>query len=173
MTDKPDTPEWGVAMAALSNDRRRNFVLALFHPDCPAKGDGQDLFAAQKAGYGKPDGSTSDATMGVIASRLRADPAIQAAIRETFAGVVHSLAPNAARELRFKLDDRKDRDQIKALQMITDRMAPVEQTLAVKVDYRPPSEEITAQVFARIQELARRAGLPPPPVIDAEFEVVE
>jgi hypothetical protein len=174
MTDKSvpaEAPAWGPAMAALANDRQRAFVQALFHPDAPAKGDGLGLFAAHRAGYGNSAGTTTDKAMGVIAARLGASPAIQNAIREYFGSVIHSLAPDVARELRFKLNDRNDRDQVKALAMVADRLAPIEQSLTVAVKFEPPTIEQTEAVLQKIHELARRAGLPapPPPVIDAEY----
>jgi hypothetical protein len=58
---------------------------------------------------------------------------------------------------------------------IADRLAPVEQKLAVQVeDRRAPSEEVTAAVLQKIHQLAARAGLPaPPPPIDADYQVIE
>jgi phage terminase small subunit len=164
--------EWGPAMASLATDKQRRFVLALFDENCPAEASG--IYAAHTAGFGTP--TSSNKVLAVIASRLRADPRIQAAIREVFGSVIHNMGPAVARELKFKIADRDGKDHVRALTAIADRLAPVEQNLTVKLqDFRPPSEEITAQVLAKIQALAARAGLPapptpPPPVIeDAEY----
>lgn len=169
-------PDWGPKMRAL-NERQRAFVVALFDEDCPEKHEGQNLYAAHKAGYGNADGSSSNKALGVIGARLRSDRRVQQAIAELFGAVIHNLAPDAARELRFKLRNRKGRDQIKAIAAIADRVAPIETTTTLKIqDNRPPSIEATQRVIERIDALTRRAGLlpaQPSPVIDGEFSVVK
>jgi phage terminase small subunit len=176
--DKDDAPEWGPAMGSL-NDKQRRFVMHLFDQGetVPVDGRGLNLYAAHKAGYGNPDGSTDDRSLSVTACNLRKRPAVVAAIKEHFAVVIGGdLAPAAARELRYRLLDRSTpNDQLKAVLAIADRLAPVEQKVAVKLkDRRAPSEEVTAAVLQKIHELALRAGLPaPPPPIDADYRVVE
>jgi hypothetical protein len=159
-----DPPVWGPAMSAL-NDRQRSFVIALFDPDAPAKHDGQNLFAAHRAGYGNSDGTSNDKSLGVIAARLRNDPRVQAAIGEYFRTAIHDLAPDAARELRFKILSRKGRDQIKAISLIADRVDPPASvhTLKVERSNEPATPEQIERVLDRIEELARRFGLLPSP----------
>jgi phage terminase small subunit len=143
----------------------------------PERKDGQNLYAATKAGYGADHGQTSDQALRVTGAKLRANKKIQEAIREVFVNVIHDLGPDAARELRLKLNDRKASDQIKAILSVVDRLSPIEETHIVKLqDQRAPSEADIAQTLARINELARKAGLSlpaPSPPIDADYRVVE
>jgi phage terminase small subunit len=104
--DKDDASQFGPCMQAL-NPRQQKFVQALLAPDAPEDGRGLNLFAAHRAGYGKPDGSTSDDSLAVTACNLRKNPRVVAALRECFQLVIGDLAPSAARELRFRLNDRK------------------------------------------------------------------
>jgi hypothetical protein len=168
-----EAPEWGPAMRAL-NPRQRDFVIALFHPDAPAKSDGQNLYAAHRARYGNSDGTSNDKSLGVIAARLRNSPVVQAAIGEYFRQAICDLAPDAARELRFKVLSRKGRDQIKAISLIADRVDPPTSIHTVKVERstEPATPEQIDRVLRRIEELGRRFGLLPPPKV-IEGEVVE
>ena len=81
-TDKDAAPEWGPKMRALSNDRRRAFVCALYDEQAPMKGDGLLIYAARKAGYGNKEGTTTNEAFGVIAARLVQDESVHDAIAE-------------------------------------------------------------------------------------------
>jgi hypothetical protein len=62
---------------------------------------------------------------------------------------------------------------MRAVASVIDRVDPLQQNVSVNVRHEAPTVELTEQVIARIEELARRAGvaaLPAP--IDAEFAVV-
>ena len=47
-----DAPPWGPKMLALSTDKQRAFVCALYDEEAPIKGEGLLIWAARKAGYG-------------------------------------------------------------------------------------------------------------------------
>jgi hypothetical protein len=53
-------PERGPKMSALPNDRWRNFVVALFESDGPPEGTGRKIWAAEQAGFGKSDGTSTN-----------------------------------------------------------------------------------------------------------------
>lgn len=172
MSAVPDTaidlPEWGPKLAALS-EKRRAFVLALFDQDAPRKGQGLMLYAARQAGYGTP--TSSSKSLGVMARQVAQSPEVQAAVREYGRVALRSgFTPEALRALKDLLQDPTSRDHARAIAMVLDRSDPLETTATIKIeDHRPPSPEITAKVLERIDELARRAGiLPPPKVIDGE-----
>lgn len=167
-----DVPEWGPAMAALS-EKRRAFVIAMFDPDAPQEGRGLLKFAAIRAGYGSP--TSSDNSIRVMASHLAHDPRIQAAAAEYAQAHIRALAPNAVRAVRDAIANPRHKDHIRATAMVLDRVDPLETTHTVRVeDHRPPSIEVTQKVLDRIEELMRRAGLAPrAPVIDGNFKVVE
>lgn len=177
-TNKADTaaidlPEWGPKLGALS-EKRRAFVLALFDPKAPRKGQGLMIYAARQAGYGTA--TSSSRSIAAIASRLRQAPELQAAVQEYGRVALRSgYTPEALRALHDLLQDPKSRDHARAIAMVLDRTDPLETTATIKIeDHRPPSPEITAKVQERIDELARRAGLlPPPQTIEGDFEIVE
>ena len=67
MTDEPQpknavepVPEWGPKMAALPSDKWRNFVVALFESDGPPEGKGRKIWAIERAGFGKDDGTSTN-----------------------------------------------------------------------------------------------------------------
>jgi hypothetical protein len=163
----PETIQFGPKMAALP-EKRRALVVALFDDDAPSKGDGLLIWAARKVGYGTPTSSTR--SLGNIAGRIIHDDAVQDAIREHSHRVMRAIPPEAIRALRELIRDPTHRDHARAIAMVIDRTDPVQTMHTVKVeDHRPASPEITERVLARIDELARRAGLlPPPQIIDGE-----
>ena len=72
------------------------------------------------------------------------------------------------------MNDPKHRDHARILALVYDRLDPMQTLHTVKVeDHRPASPENIAKVLERIDELARRAGLLPAPVIEGDFEIVE
>ncbi len=168
----PETIQFGPKMAALS-EKRRALVEALFADDAPAMGSGLMSFAAKRAGYGT---ATSGArSLKTIASRIIHDDAVQDAIREHSHRILRAIPPEAIRALKKLIADPSHRDHMRAIAAVIDRTDPLQTLHTVKVeDHRPPSPEITAKVLERIDELARRAGLlPPPQTIEADFEIVE
>jgi hypothetical protein len=171
-----DDGQLGPRMQALSEKRRR-FVVELFSDDAPPRGHGLLIHAARAAGYGTP--TSSNKSLSVIAARIAHDRTVQLAISEYARGAVGIITPEALRAVRQAVADPSAKDHIRAVGMVLDRAVPAEQVHSVTVDFSPPSEEVTAQVLARIQSLAARAGLPPqptppalPPVLDGDFEVV-
>jgi hypothetical protein len=168
-----DLPEWGPKLAALS-EKRRAFVLALFDADAPRKGQGLMLYAARKAGYGTP--TSSNKSLGVMAQQVAQSPEVQAAVREYGRVALRSgYTPEALRALHDLLQDPKSRDHARAIAMVLDRTDPLETTATIKIeDNRPASPEITQKVLDRIDALARRAGLlPPPKIIDVTPQAAE
>lgn len=159
-------PEFGPKMRALSRERQRLFVVALYDEEAPDKGDGLQIYAARKAGYGNAEGTSTNAALGVIAARLLADDRVQAAIAEYSRGQVRAVSPEAVRAVRNLVRDPKARDHMKAVSAILDRVDPIETKHVVAVeDHRPPTPEAIDAVLKRIDELMRRVGLPLPPLI--------
>jgi hypothetical protein len=165
-----DLPEYGPKMAALANDKRRAFVLALFRAP---RGKGQVLWAARMAGYGTP--TSSEKCLGAIGSRLKADETVQDAIDEVCRNEIRALGPDAIMGVRELIKDKSHRDHGRALGMIIDRIAPVTTNHNVNLrDDRIKPEKVTEQVLARIEEIAARYNLDSPrPVIEGDFSVVE
>jgi hypothetical protein len=171
-TDKDAAPEWGPKMQALSNDRRRAFVCALYDEQAPMKGDGLLIYAAKKAGYGNKEGTSTNEALGVIGARLVQDESVHDAIAEYSRNLVRVISPEAVRAVRNLIRNPKAKDHARAVGMILDRIAPVETTHTVKVeDNRPPSREAMERVLARIDELAVRAGVMLP-AIEADYRVI-
>ena len=167
----PETIQFGPKMAALS-EKRRALVVALFDDDAPSKGDGLLPWAARKAGYGTPNSSTR--SLGNIAGRIIHDDAVQDGIKEHSHRVMRAIPPEAIRALKKLIADPSHRDHARAIAMVIDRTDPLQTLHTVKVeDHRPASPENIAKVLERIDELARRAGLLPAPVIEGDFEIVE
>jgi nucleotide-binding universal stress UspA family protein len=165
-----ELPDWGPKMRALANDRQRAFVCALF--EAPTK-DGRIIYAARAAGYGTE--TSTNKSLSVIGSRLNVSDSIQAAIAEESQRRLRSLSPTAITALENLLADPTHRDHARGIGMVLDRADPVATSHNITVEHKAPHEVVAAtrEVLARIEELARRAGihqLPPP--IDAEFSVV-
>jgi hypothetical protein len=125
--------------------------------------------SARAAGYGTPTSSAQ--SFASIASRLCANPMVQEAIQEMSRQYVTTLGPTAVRALKNLLGDKAHRDHGRSLGIVMDRIAPIESTHTVKVQHdATPSFKETAQVLARIAELAAKFSvrLPAPPIIDGE-----
>jgi phage terminase small subunit len=152
---------YGPAMSAL-NDRQRAFVAAFF--EAPRK-HGAASFAARAAGYGSPTSSVQ--SIASIASRLCSDEKIQRAIQEESRKYVTTLGPMAVRALKNLLGTPKHKDHGRAVGILMDRIAPVESTHTVKVTHdASPGLKATAEVLARIAQLAAQAGIDPSRLID-------
>jgi hypothetical protein len=176
VTDKPDdSPQFGLAMQALPNDRWRNFVIAIFSEEAPrsragkAGNPGQLSWAVREVGFG----CKSATSQSVVAQRLINDKRIKAAIAEYSKAALRSISPQAINAVRKLIANPKSKHHAKAIDVVLNRIDPIETTHHVKVEqtYAPPSIEATEKVLARIKELAAQAGLPQlPPPIDAEFK---
>jgi hypothetical protein len=162
-------PDWGPRMKALANDRQRMFVCALF--DAPPHGKGQLIWSAKAAGYGTP--TSTNKALGVIAARLLQDERVQAAVREESHRRLRLLPPAAINALHKLIADPSHRDHVRAISTVLDRTDPVEVKHEVNVHHDAPTVEMTEQVIARIEQLARRAGIASLPApIEGEFTVV-
>jgi hypothetical protein len=155
----------GPAMQKLTEKQQR-YVHALF--EAP-KTHGSGVFAVKMAGYGKA--TSSRASLAQLAYQLNSDPKIQAGVAEVSQQHLTVLGPVAVRALKRVLDNPGHRDHGRALGIVMDRVAPQNSTHTVKVEHdASPALIATAAVLARINELARRAGIDPakmPALIDA------
>ena len=135
------------------------FVRALYQVK---PGHGANVKAAKLAGWGQP--LSSPASMATIASRLAHDERVLAAIREEDEKRIRSSAPRAIAALSALVENPKSKDHARGIAMILDRVHPVETVVKVNHDATPAFKE-TAQVLARIAELAVKFGvqLPAPP----------
>jgi len=169
----PLTPE----MEALPTDRQRKFVHYLF--EAPPRKRGRIIWAARAAGFGNPDGSSTNKALSVIAARLLGNDRIQRALQAESQRRLRALPPAAVAALERLVDDPTHRDHARALDMVLARTDPVATTHNVHVDHRHEhhvSDADVEKVRARIAQLAERAGLLPRPIaapVDAEFRVVE
>ena len=175
MTDAAaDIPPFGPKMLALS-EKRRLFVCRLFDEDAPLHGEGLLLYAVRASGYGTP--TSTRASLSVIASRIAHAAPVQAAIAEFSRNAIRAISPEAVRAVRAAIRDPKAKDHLRAVVAVLDRVDPPEQRHVLTVaDDVAPTIEATQKVLDRINELAAAAGLQlpaPPPVIDADFKVVE
>jgi hypothetical protein len=163
--------QFGPKMAALP-EKRRALVCALFDDEAPAKGDGLLVFAARKANYGTSTSSTK--SLGVIAGRIINDDDVQEAIKEHSHRVMRAIPPEAIRALKDLIHDPKHRDHARAIAMVLDRTDPLQTVATVKIEDTRPTEQVTAAVLEKIEEIARRYNLrPPPQTIDGECNVIE
>jgi hypothetical protein len=154
----------GPAMLALPTDRHRAFVRALY---TVRPGHGARVKAAKLAGFGCP--TSSPQSMATIASRLSHDERVLAAIREEDEKYIRSSAPRAIGALSRMIENPGHKDHARGIAMVLDRVHPVESVINVKHD-ATPAFKATAEVLARIAELAARAGIDiskMPPMIDA------
>jgi phage terminase small subunit len=153
----------GPAMQALT-EKQRKFVLALF--DAP-KMHRAGTFAVRSAGYGNEH--TKPNTLHVIASQLRSDPKVQAAIAEVSTQYLVTLGPHAVHATKKLLADPKHRDHGRAIGIVMDRVVPILSTAVVKVEGEVKlSTAETAQIMNRIEQLAAKfaVALPAPKVIE-------
>jgi hypothetical protein len=161
----------GPAMLALPTDRHRAFVRSLYQVK---QGHGAGVKAAKLAGWGHPNSNAQ--TMATIASRLMHDDRILEAIHEMDARMIRGIAPRAVRALAHLVETPSHRDHARGIAMTLDRVHPAETQHTVKVQHDvTPGFKETAQVHARIAELAAkfRVPLPAPGVIDGEFSEVK
>lgn len=116
-----DPSEYGPAMLALSDDRRRQFVINTFR------------FATYTEAYCATPGynATADNSAKNSASRLASDPKVQAAIHEL--GRLHygGLAPLAVRQTKAVLEDKSHKEFGKTLRMVCGYLWPAQQEIAV------------------------------------------
>jgi hypothetical protein len=148
--------QYGPAMLALPSDRHRRFVEMLYQVP---PGFGFGVAAARASGWGC-ENSTAD-SMATISSRLLHDERVLAAVHEIDRARIRASAPRAIRSLAQILEDPESKDFIRAAGMILDRTHPVHTVHTVDVVHRASaSKELTAQVAARILELAARAQVP-------------
>ena len=154
----------GPAMAALPTARHRAFVRALYQIK---PGHGAGVKAAKLSGWGQP--LSSSASMATIGSRLMHDERILAAIHEEDQKRIRASAPRAISALSALVENPKHKDHARGIAMVLDRVHPAETQHTVKVEHSAsPDFKETAQVLARIAELAAKfsVSLPPPIVID-------
>jgi phage terminase small subunit len=161
-----DGTEWGPCMKALASDKHRMFVLALYQIK---PGYGANVKAAKMAGFGTETSSAK--SWSVIASRLAHDEKILAAIHEEDQKRIRASAPRAIRALHNLIEDPTAKDHARGIAMVLDRVHPVETQHTVKVEHEAShGMRATAEVFARIMELAARANVAP--MIDVTPEKV-
>lgn len=157
----------GPAMKALPSDRHRAFVRALYQVK---PGHGMYVKAAKLAGFGSP--TSTPQSMATIASRLKSDERVIAAISEEDQKHIRGAAPRALRALDRLIETPGHKDHARGIAMVLDRVLPLETQHTVKVQHdATPALVATAAVLARINELARRAGIDPsrmPALIEAE-----
>jgi phage terminase small subunit len=152
----------GPAMAALPTDRHRAFVRALY---TVRPGWGASVKAAKQAGFGTPTSSAQ--SMATIASRLRHDDRILAAIAEEDQKFIRSSAPRAMGALARLIENPKAKDHARGIAMILDRTMPVEQLHTVKHEHDVTQNAMsTAQTLQRIAELCSKFNIA---TIPAEF----
>jgi hypothetical protein len=173
--EKPDEPlpAYGPAMSALS-EKRRALVVALYDENAPRHGDGLLIYAAQVAGYGTP--TSSKKVLGIIAGRIVHDDRVQAAIAEYSRQVNRAITPEAIMALKNVIRDPKHKDHARAIAMVIDRADPLQSMHTVKVEDGRPERfvEASERVLARIEEIAARYHLPPPPkIIEGECATIE
>jgi hypothetical protein len=153
----------GPKMRALPTDRHRAFVRSLY---TVRPGHGARVKAAKLAGFGCP--TSTPQSMATIASRLSHDERVLEAIREEDEKYIRSSAPRAISALSRLIETPSHKDHARGIAMVLDREYPVETVVKVNHD-ATPSLKATADVLARIAELAARAGIDVskmPPMID-------
>jgi hypothetical protein len=143
----------GPKMKALPTDRHRAFVRALY---TVRPGHGARVKAAKLAGFGCP--TSTPQSMATIASRLSHDERVLEAIREEDEKYIRSSAPRAISALSRLIETPSHKDHARGIAMVLDREYPVESVVNLKHD-ATPAFKATADVLARIAELAARAGI--------------
>jgi nucleotide-binding universal stress UspA family protein len=153
----------GPKMLALPTDRHRAFVRALY---TVRPGFGARVKAAKLSGWGCPNSSAQ--SMATIASRLSHDERVLEAIREEDEKYIRSSAPRTIGALSRLIENPRHKDHARGIAMVLDRTHAIESVVNVKLD-ATPAFKATAEVLARIAELAARAGIDVskmPPMID-------
>lgn len=164
-----DAMPFGPCMRKLSPQRQR-FVLALLADD---RNNG--TLAAIEAGYSKEPGSAKS-----IASRLRHDPDVLAAIGEVARSQLWSLRALASRTVQQVMNDpcARNADRLKAAALVMDRTdMPATTEQHITVEHKPQDR---AAEIKQIAALAKQLGQDPRVLlgrfgvtIDAEFTEVE
>jgi hypothetical protein len=160
---EPVDAQDGPAMKALPTDRHRAFVRAMYQVK---PGHGAGVRAAKLAGFGTP--MSSPQSMATIASRLTHDKRVQEAFAEQDQLYIRASAPRAIHALNSLIENPKSKDHARGIAMLLDRVHPAETVVKVNHD-ATPALKATADVLARIAELAARAGIDLsklPPMID-------
>jgi phage terminase small subunit len=116
---RDDWPQLGQAMNALPNNKWRNFV-EFYILEGP--GHGAQTNAARRAGFGKP--TTKPLYMARIASRLMADPRMQAALAEEARKIVRGGSPEAAKALLNLIRNPDHKDHARGIAMLLARTDP-------------------------------------------------
>jgi len=154
---EPVDAEDGPKMKALPTDRHRAFVRAMYQVK---PGHGAAVRAAKLAGFGTPDSTPQ--SMATIASRLTHDRRVQEAFAEQDQLYIRASAPRAIRALSALIENPEAKDHARGIGMVLDRVHPVETVHNVKVEHEASSSmRASAEVFAKIMELAARAKVPP------------
>jgi hypothetical protein len=156
----------GPAMLALPSNRHRAFVRALYQVK---PGHGMYVRAAKLAGFGSP--SSTPQSMATIASRLKSDERVIAAIGEEDLKHIRGAAPRALRALDHLVDTPNHKDHARGIAMVLDRAHPLETVHNVKVEGEVKlTASEASHVLERIEELCRKfaVALPPPKIIDHE-----
>ena len=166
-----DGTEWGPCMKALACDKHRMFVLSFYQVK---PGYGANVKAAKLAGFGTETSSAK--SWSVIASRLAHDEKSLAAIREMDEKMIRSSAPRAIRALSSLIETPSHKDHARGIAMVLDRTMPLETVHNVQVKHGVTTDfKETAEVMARIAELAAKFAvpLPAPRVIEGKTEISE
>jgi phage terminase small subunit len=164
-------PEWGPSLLALTEKQRR-FVAALF---MAPRRKGRVTWAARAAGYGGP--GAKNTVLRASGGRLMGDEKVKAAIIEYGQTKMRGMTADAVAAIEALVNNPGHRDHARAVGMIMDRADPVTTISQVNVtDNRDATPMALEKVMARIEELARKAGvpaMPAPRVIDGECEEAE
>lgn len=157
----------GPAMQAL-NERQRAFVLAMIETG----GNASNADHARMAGY-VGDGSV----LRVTGYRLVHDPGVQAALLEEGAKLMHTGVILATSHLvHLCKNAREEKDQLKAINMLLNRVGLHEKT-EHKLTVRKESSE--ADMIREIGALAKTLGIDPQKllgnakIVDGEFTEVK
>ncbi|SRR6266436_4010364 len=161
-----DMPAYGPCMAALINDRHRNFVTAF------VLNGGQGAPAARKAGF-------SDKSQGcrVRAFDLLRREDVQAAVSEVSRIVLRAGAPRAVARLNKIIDNGRDVDALRGIAEVLARTDPVQSGHVIAVqhshEHRHRVTLSADEIVARLAALAGQVGidlarLPAPVTIDLE-----
>jgi hypothetical protein len=162
---------FGPKMAALS-PKHQKFVVAYFDERAGSSVRARLTFAAVAAGYAGGSGKRdARRVLEYQGWRVSSYPAVKAAMEEEGRRRNRLVLPIALSAARAVLADPKHRDHGKLIMYYLSLIDPPAQQLDLKVEHTAPSVEATAEVIARIAELARQTGaaLPPPtPTIEGE-----
>jgi hypothetical protein len=148
----------GPKMQALPSDRHRAFVRAMYQVK---PGHGAPVRAAKLAGFGTPQSSPQ--SMATIASRLTHDSRVQEAFAEQDQLYIRASAPRAIRALSSLIENPNSKDHARGIALVLDRVHPAESVVSVKHEHDvTPAFQNTAQIMARMAELAAKFGAPMP-----------